>query len=740
MQARRECQMRKHMIQCSVLTCLVINLAYADTNTPNNRYWWPKKLDLSPLRHASDASPLPTHYRYREAFKDLDVDALVQDLKILMIHSQDWWPADYGTYGPFFIRLSWHSAGTYRVTDGRGGAEGAMQRFAPLNSWPDNINLDKARRLLLPIKQKYGQQISWSDLLVLAGNVAMESMGFKTMGFAFGREDAWEPEVVNWGQEGTWLASDRQNKSGQLKKPYGATQMGLIYVNPEGPNGNPDPLAAAQDIRVTFGRMAMNDEETVALIVGGHAFGKAHGAASPKKYVGKAPEEATIEEQGLGWKNTYQSGKGKDTISSGLEGAWSVTPNYWSNSYLQNLYKYHWVQTKSPAGAIQWVPDDKNAANLVPDAHDKNKRYSPIMFTTDLAMKMDPIYQKITERFLKHPEELEQAYAKAWFKLIHRDMGPRSRYLGNLAPKAVYLWQDPIPEVNHELVNAEDIRQLKSNIMRSELSVSDLVKTAWASASSFRGTDKRGGANGGRIRLAPQNNWAVNEPLKLAKVLKTLEQIQHDFNQGQLGGKQISMADLIILAGNTAIEKAARDAGASIELPFSPGRGDASQEMTDVAAFKVLEPHADAFRNYKAADNKNPEVEMVEKASMLNLSVPEMTVLIGGLRVLDANFDNKPYGVLTKTPGFLTNDFFVNLLRLQNNWKPAKEEGIYVVYDKEGHLLWQGTRVDLIFGSDSELRAITEYYAEDGMKQQFITDFATAWTKVMNLDRFDMHD
>ena len=732
--------MRKHMIHCSVLTCLVINLAYAETNTPNNRYWWTKKLDLSPLRHASDASPLPAHYRYREAFKDLDVDALVQDLKILMTHSQDWWPADYGTYGPFFIRLSWHSAGTYRVADGRGGAEGAMQRFAPLNSWPDNINLDKARRLLLPIKQKYGQQISWSDLLVLAGNVAMESMGFKTMGFAFGREDAWEPEVVNWGEEGTWLASNRHNKSGELKKPYGATQMGLIYVNPEGPNGNPDPLSAAQDIRVTFGRMAMNDEETVALIVGGHAFGKAHGAASPQKYVGKAPEAAAIEEQGLGSKNTYQSGKGKDTISSGLEGAWSVTPNYWSNSYLQNLYKYHWVQTKSPAGAIQWVPDDKNAENLVPDAHDKNKRYSPIMFTTDLAMKMDPSYQKITERFLKHPEELEQAYAKAWFKLIHRDMGPRSRYLGKLAPKVVYLWQDPIPEVNHELVNAEDIRQLKSNIMRSGLSVSDLVKTAWASASSFRGTDKRGGANGGRLRLSPQNNWAVNEPLKLAKVIKILEQIQHEFNQGQLGGKQISMADLIILAGNTAIEKAARDAGTSIELPFSPGRGDASQEMTDIASFKVLEPHADAFRNYEAAANKNPEVDMVEKASMLNLSVPEMTVLIGGLRVLDANFDNKPYGVLTKTPGLLTNDFFVNLLRLQNNWKPAKEEGIYVVYDKEGHIIWQGTRVDLIFGSDSELRAITEYYAEDDMKQQFITDFATAWTKVMNLDRFDLHD
>jgi catalase-peroxidase len=732
--------MRKKMIHYVVLTGLLSHAVYADTTTKDNHYWWPKKLDLSPLRHHADVSPLPSSYRYREAFKDLDVDALVQDLKTLMTNSQDWWPADYGTYGPFFIRMSWHSAGTYRVADGRGGAEGAMQRLAPLNSWPDNVNLDKARRLLLPIKQKYGEQVSWSDLLVLAGNVAMESMGFKTIGFAFGREDAWEPEMVNWGQEGTWLASDRQNQSGQLKKPYAATQMGLIYVNPEGPNGQPDPLAAAKDIRETFGRMAMNDEETVALIVGGHAFGKAHGAADPKQYVGPAPEGAAIEEQGLGWKNNYQSGQGKDTISSGLEGAWSVTPNLWSNSYLQNLYKYHWVQTKSPAGATQWIPDDKSAQNLVPDAHDKSKRHAPIMFTTDLAMKVDPIYQKISERFLKHPDELQQAYAKAWFKLIHRDMGPRSRYLGKLAPKEIYLWQDPIPEINHELVNAEDIRQLKTNILRSGVSVSNLVKTAWAAASSFRGTDKRGGANGARLRLAPQNSWPVNEPAELAKVLKVLSQIQHNFNQAQVGGKKISMADLIVLAGNAAIEKAARDAGVSVQLPFSPGRGDASADMTDVASFRVLEPHADAFRNYQAASVKNPEEQMIEKASMLNLSVPEMTVLIGGMRVLDTNFNHTPYGVFTKTPGKLTNDFFVNLVNMDNIWKPGKEEGIYEAYDKDGHVLWQGTRVDLIFGSDSELRAVAEYYAEDGKNQQFIADFTKAWTKVMNLDRFDLHD
>ncbi|NDH08751.1 MAG: catalase/peroxidase HPI [Gammaproteobacteria bacterium] len=728
------------IIQYAMLSCLSLNLAFASPHARNNQYWWPNKLDLSSLRHADNASPLPANYHYRQAFKSLDVDALIQDLKTLMTRSQDWWPADYGTYGPFFIRMSWHSAGTYRVFDGRGGAEGAMQRFEPLNSWPDNVNLDKARRLLLPIKQKYGQQISWSDLLVLAGNVAMESMGFKTLGFAFGREDAWIPETVNWGHERTWLASHRQDKTGGLKKPYGATQMGLIYVNPEGPNGQPDPLLAAKDIRTTFARMAMNDEETVALIVGGHAFGKAHGAADAKKYLGPAPAGAPIEAQGLGWHNSYQSGKGKDTISSGLEGAWSLTPTHWSNSYLQNLYQYDWVQEKSPAGATQWVPSDKNAKNVVPDAHDPSIRHAPIMFTTDLAMKMDPSYQKITQRFLKHPDELEKAYAKAWFKLIHRDMGPSSRYLGKLVPTEAFIWQDPIPEVNHELVNPADIRALKSNILGSGLTVPQLVKCAWASASSFRSTDKRGGANGGRIRLAPQHNWAVNEPIELAKVLKVLTDIQHDFNQEQVGGKQISMADLIVLAGNAAIEKAAHDAGVSIELPFSPGRGDAIQDMTDVSSFGVLEPQADAFRHYQAANIKHPEQKMVEKASMLNLSAPEMTVLIGGLRILDANFDHSPYGVLTKTPGKLTNDFFVNLLNMDNTWKPAKELGIYEAFDKQGHRLWQATSIDLIFGSDSELRAIAEYYAEEGMQKQFITDFTKAWTKVMNLDRFDLHD
>jgi catalase-peroxidase len=724
----------------TLLTTLFFQLAYADEKAKMNEDWWPQKLDLTALRHHTDSAPTPSSYRYREAFKELDVEALIQDLKTMMNTSQAWWPADYGTYGPFFIRMSWHSAGTYRIADGRGGAEGGGQRFAPLNSWPDNINLDKARRLLFPIKQKYGQKVSWSDLLVLAGNVAMESMGFKTIGFAFGRQDDWAPEYVNWGHERTWLAADRKTKTGELKKPYGATQMGLIYVNPEGPMGNPDPLAAAKDIRQTFARMAMNDEETVALIAGGHAFGKAHGAAAADKYVGPAPESAALEEQGLGWKNTYQTGKGKDTISSGLEGAWSVTPNHWSNSYLQNLYHYHWVQTKSPGGAIQWIPDDKNAANLVPDAHDSTKRNAPIMFTTDLALKTDPEYKKISERFLKHPDQLEKAYARAWFKLIHRDMGPRSRYLGKLAPQDVFVWQDPVPEVNHELVNDADLRQLKSNIMRSGLSIPELVKTAWASASSFRGTDKRGGANGARIRLAPQNNWIVNEPAELARILKVLGQIQQDFNQTQVGGKKISMADLIVLGGNAAIEKAARDSGVSLELPFHPGRGDASQEMTDVASFRVLEPHADAFRQYHAANIQRPEQQMVEKASMLNLSIPEMSVLIGGLRVLDANFHHRAYGVLTKTPGQLTNDFFTEILSMQYTWKPGKEPGIYEAYDQDGHLIWQATRVDLIFGSDSELRAVAEYYAEDGMKAQFIEDFAKAWTKVMELDRFDLHD
>lgn len=696
--------------------------------------WWPNQLDLSPLRHTEDAAPTARDFSYRKEFEKLNVDALIADLKTLMNTSQPWWPADYGTYGPFFIRMAWHSAGTYRVADGRGGSEGAMQRFTPLNSWPDNVNLDKARRLLWPLKQKYGEQVSWSDLLVLAGNVAMESMGFKTLGFAFGREDAWEPEKVDWGPEHQWLGHKREITHGQLENPYGATQMGLIYVNPEGPKGQPNPLAAARDIRITFGRMAMNDEETVALIAGGHAFGKAHGAASAKTYLGPEPAAAPIEQQGLGWKNSYGTGVGRDTISSGLEGAWSVTPNHWSNSYLQNLFHYHWVQTKSPAGAIQWIPDDPKAKNLVPDAHDSKLRHSPIMFTTDLALKEDPIYRPIAEHFLQYPKDLEQAYAKAWFKLIHRDMGPRSRYLGKLVPSEVFIWQDPIPKPDYEMVNPEDIQLLKHKILDSGLSVSDCVKVAWASASTFRATDKRGGANGARIRFLPQNQWVVNEPIKLSRALKVLSDIQKDFNQKQTNNKQISMADLIVLAGNAAIEKAS---GNQIELPFKPGRGDASQEMTDVKSFAVLEPHADAFRNYAEVNITNTPQQMVEKASMLNLSVPEMTVLIGGLRVLNANVGDTPYGVLTKNPGQLSNDFFVNLLSMNHQWKPTNQKGIYQAYDEQGKPSWQATAVDLVFGSDAQLRAVSEYYAKDGANQQFLQDFAKAWTKIMNLDRFE---
>lgn len=696
--------------------------------------WWPNQLDLSPLRHTEDAAPTARDFSYRKEFEKLNVDALIADLKTLMNTSQPWWPADYGTYGPFFIRMAWHSAGTYRVADGRGGSEGAMQRFTPLNSWPDNVNLDKARRLLWPLKQKYGEQVSWSDLLVLAGNVAMESMGFKTIGFAFGREDAWEPEKVDWGPEHQWLGHKREITHGQLENPYGATQMGLIYVNPEGPKGQPNPLAAARDIRITFGRMAMNDEETVALIAGGHAFGKAHGAASAKTYLGPEPAAAPIEQQGLGWKNSYGTGVGRNTISSGLEGAWSVTPNHWSNSYLQNLFHYHWVQTKSPAGAIQWIPDDPKAKNLVPDAHDSKLRHSPIMFTTDLALKEDPIYRPIAEHFLQYPKDLEQAYAKAWFKLIHRDMGPRSRYLGKLVPSEVFIWQDPIPKSDYEMVNPEDIQLLKHKILDSGLSVSDCVKVAWASASTFRATDKRGGANGARIRFLPQNQWVVNEPIKLSRALKVLSDIQKDFNQKQTNNKQISMADLIVLAGNAAIEKAS---GNQIELPFKPGRGDASQEMTDVKSFAVLEPHADAFRNYAEVNITNTPQQMVEKASMLNLSVPEMTVLIGGLRVLNANVGDTPYGVLTKNPGQLSNDFFVNLLSMNHQWKPTNQKGIYQAYDEQGKPSWQATAVDLVFGSDAQLRAVSEYYAKDGANQQFLQDFAKAWTKIMNLDRFE---
>lgn len=720
---------------------LLSHPAIADSDIKPNEYWWPKKLDLSPLRQHDPAdNPMGQSYSYAESFKQLDLNALKQDLIQLMTTSQDWWPADFGHYGPFFIRMSWHSAGTYRTFDGRGGADGGFQRFAPLNSWPDNVNLDKARRLLWPIKQKYGNKISWSDLMVFAGTVAIESMGVKTIGFAGGREDAWAPEMVNWGPESEWLASQRQGKDNKLDKPLAATQMGLIYVNPEGPNGNPDPLEAAKHIRETFARMAMNDEETVALIAGGHTFGKAHGAASPK-YLGPAPEAASIEEQGLGWKNTYGSGKGDDTITSGLEGAWSASPVKWSQNYFQNLFHFNWVQTKSPAGAIQWVPDDKNAVNLVPDAQDPSKRHAPIMFTTDLSLKFDPEYRKISERFMKDPKAFELAFAKAWFKLTHRDMGPRSRYLGNMVPQEEMIWQDPIPAVDYVLVDAQDIDGLKSKLLNSGLTGPELVRTAWASASVFRGTDMRGGANGARIRLAPQKDWPVNNPAELTKVLKTLEEIQKNFNQSQTGGKKISLADLIVLGGTAAVEQAAKQGGYELTLPFMPGRNDASQAQTDVSSFAVLEPHADAFRNYFANDNsKSPPEMLVEKASFLNLSIPEMTVLLGGMRALNANVGQSNQGVLTQKPGVLSNDFFVNLLDLSTEWKKsATEEGIYEGYDrKTGQLKWKATAVDLIFGSNSELRAVAEVYATDDAQEKFVHDFAKAWVKVMNLDRFDL--
>ena len=723
-----------------IVVFFLIQPVFAEEKPTTNEYWWPNKLDLSSLRH-HDADPHDKTYQYAQKFKSLDLDALVKDLKQLMITSQDWWPADYGTYGPFFIRMTWHSAGTYRTVDGRGGAEGAMQRFAPLDSWPDNTNLDKARRLLWPIKQKYGDKISWSDLMVLAGNVAMESMGFQTIGFAGGRVDEWEPEQVNWGYENTWLASHRYDKkTGELQKPLAATQMGLIYVNPEGPNGNPDPLAAAKHIRETFRRMAMNDEETVALIAGGHAFGKAHGAAPASKHIGPNPESSPIEQQGLGWKNNYKTGKGPDTITSGLEGAWSVTPTLWSNSYLENLYQFNWVKTKSPSGATQWVPDNPKTMNMIPDAYDTNKRHAPIMFTTDLALKFDPAYRKISERFLKHPEELKRAYAKAWFKLIHRDMGPRSRYLGSLVPKEVFIWQDPVPVVNYDMVNNLDINELKSSIAQSGINNAEFIRTAWASASIYRKTDMRGGANGARIRLIPQKNWVVNNPQELDKVIKKLEEIQMQFNQKQTTNKKISLSDMIILAGNVGIEQAAKNAGFSLEVPFLPGRTDASQEMTDVESFAVLKPTADGFRNYY--ENKNtssPEEMLIDKASQLNLSVPEMTVLIGGMRVLNANYGQNSLGVLTNRPGTLSNDFFIHLLDMSTEWRPTSQKGIYEGIDRHsGQLKWKASSVDLLFGSNSELRAVAEYYAQNDMQQTFIKDFVQAWTKVMNTDRFDV--
>ena len=705
----------------------------------SNQFWWPEKLDLRPLRqHGAESNPMGDDFNYAEEFKKLDLNAVKKDIEALMKKSQPWWPADYGHYGPFFIRMAWHSAGTYRLGDGRGGADGGQIRFEPLNSWPDNVNLDKARRLLWPVKQKYGRALSWADLMVLTGNVALESMGFKTFGFAGGREDDWEADITYWGPEGKFLADERHSGDRKLQNPLGAVQMGLIYVNPEGPNGKPDPIAAARDIRETFGRMAMNDEETVALIAGGHTFGKAHGAHDPSKCVGVEPAAAGVQEQGFGWKNKCGTGKGADTVTSGLEGAWSANPIAWTTQYLDNLFTFDWEQTRSPGGAIQWVPTDKGAWNLVPDAHDPTKRHPPIMFTTDLSLKFDPAYRKIAERFRKNPDQYADAFARAWFKLTHRDLGPRTRYVGSQVPSEVLVWQDPIPAVNHPLVDANDVAQLKSRIASSGLATGELVRTAWASASTFRGTDMRGGANGARVRLDPQNTWAVNDPAELAKVLKQLEGIQQEFNRAQKGGKKISMADLIVLGGAVAVEQAAKRAGVEVQVPFTPGRMDASQAQTDVASFRPLEPTADGFRNFYGQGNYlSPAEALVDRANLLTLTVPEMTVLVGGMRALGANHAQSAHGVLTARPGTLSNDFFVNLLDMQTAWrKSATTEGVYEGVDRDsGKAKWTATPVDLVFGSNSELRAVAEVYAANDGKDKFVKDFVKAWDKVMNLDR-----
>ena len=723
-------------------TVVVSSPALAQGEPKSNQFWWPEQLDLSPLRqHAAESNPMGDDFKYAEAFAGLDLDAVKKDIETLMTTSQDWWPADYGHYGPFFIRMAWHSAGTYRVADGRGGAGGGQQRFDPLNSWPDNANLDKARRLLWPIKQKYGRKISWADLMVLTGNVALESMGFKTFGFAGGREDDWEPDLVYWGPETEMLGDERYSGDRELGNPLAAVQMGLIYVNPEGPNGNPDPLAAAKDIRETFGRMAMNDEETVALIAGGHTFGKNHGAHKPDDCLGPEPAAAGIEQQGLGWENKCGSGNAGDTITSGLEGAWTVTPITWSMNYLQNLFAFDWVQTRSPAGAIQWIPEDEAASNLVPDAHDPSKRHAPVMLTTDLSLKFDPSYREISQRFLENPEEFELAFAKAWFKLTHRDMGPRARYVGAEVPDQELLWQDPVPAVDHDLIDADDIAELKSEVLASGLTVPELVRSAWASAASFRGTDMRGGANGARIRLAPQKDWEVNNPAELARVLKRLERIQTDFNRTQSGGKKVSLADLIVLGGSAAIEQAAKEAGHDVQVPFKPGRTDASQEQTDANSFSVLEPTADGFRNYFGNGNyRSPAEMLVDRANLLTLTVPEMTVLVGGMRALNANTGQSGHGVFTDRPGALSNDFFVNLLDMSTKWtKSSKSESVYEGRDRgTGKLKWTATPVDLVFGSNSELRAVAEVYAANDAKEKFVRDFVAAWTKVMTLDRFDL--
>ncbi|MCO1333554.1 catalase/peroxidase HPI [Microbulbifer sp. OS29] len=706
-----------------------------------NQFWWPNQLDLRPLRqHSPRSNPMGDNFNYAAEFKTLDLNVVKKDIETQLKTSQDWWPADYGYYGPFMIRMAWHSAGTYRIGDGRGGARGGQQRFDPLNSWPDNASLDKARRLLWPIKQKYGRKLSWADLMVLTGNVALESMGFPTYGFAGGREDDWEPDLIYWGPEKKMLGDERYTGNRELDKPLGAVQMGLIYVNPEGPNGNPDPLAAAQDIRETFARMAMNDEETVALIAGGHTFGKAHGAVKAD-CLGPEPAAAPIEQQGLGWKNTCGKGNADDTMTSGLEGAWSAVPINWSQQYLNNLFKFNWVKTKSPAGAVQWIPDDQSAANLVLDAFDKNKRHAPIMFTTDLSLKFDPSYKEIAKRFHENPEEFQRAFAKAWFKLTHRDMGPRARYLGSEVPQEDLIWQDPVPVVNHPLIDDNDIDELKGKLMATGIPVQDLIRTAWASASTFRGSDFRGGANGARIRLAPQKDWPVNDPDKLAQVLTKLTSVQQAFNDAQSGDKMVSMADLIVLGGAAAIEQAAQLDGHKIKVPFKPGRTDASQQQTDIQSFAVLQPQADGFRNYYGDGyGRTPTELLVDKASLLTLSVPEMTVLVGGMRALNTNTDSSPNGVFTQRPGTLTNDFFVNLLDMSTVWtKSAKSEGLYEGKDRSsGQVKWTATPVDLIFGSNSELRAVAEVYASTDSSQKFINDFVMAWSKVMNLDRVDV--
>jgi catalase-peroxidase len=717
-------------------------VAHGARRYQTNADWWPNQLSLSVLhQHSPLSDPMGKEFNYAEEFNTLDLNAVIKDLHAMMTDSQEWWPADFGHYGPLLIRMAWHSAGTYRIADGRGGAGSGTQRFAPLNSWPDNVNLDKARRLLWPIKQKYGRKISWADLMILAGNVALESMGFKTFGFGGGREDVWEaPEDIFWGPEGKWLADERYKGDRELDNPLGAVQMGLIYVNPEGPNGNPDPLAAARDIRETFARMAMNDEETVALIAGGHSFGKTHGAGDAA-LVGAEPEAASIEEQGLGWKCKFRTGIAGDAIGSGLEVTWTTTPTKWSNNFFANLFGYEWELTKSPAGAHQWQPKNGAGAGMIPDAHDASKRRAPSMLTTDLSLRLDPAYEKISRRFYENPDQFADAFARAWFKLTHRDMGPIARYLGPLVPKEPLIWQDPVPAVDHALIDERDAAALKAKILASGLSVSQLVTTAWASAATFRGSDKRGGANGARVRLAPQKDWEVNQPAELAKVLATLEKIQKDFNSSQASGKKVSLADLIVLGGDAAIEEAAKEAGREVKIPFSPGRTDASQEMTDVHSFAILEPSSDGFRNYlRNGQPMSAEEQLVDRAQLLTLTAPEMTVLVGGLRALNANFGQSKHGVFTDRPGTLTNDFFVNLLDMRTTWQASStSEGVFEGHDRAtGKVKWTGTRVDLIFGSHSQLRAIAEVYACNDSKEAFVKDFVSAWSKVMNLDRYDL--